>query len=498
MSDINPADLPVGGVFQGRYQVIRCIKAGGMGAVYEVLDQRNRRRRALKVMLPSTIADPDLKARFSLEATVAADVDSEHIVETTDAGVDPETGTPFLVMELLKGEELATMLARRGPLPPNEVITLLFQAALALDKTHAAGIVHRDLKPENLFITSRDDGSPRLKVLDFGIAKVVAEDHKLAPSTRPIGTPIYMAPEQVRGDGSIGPSADLFALGHIAFTLLTGLPYWDKERQKVAAVYGLIVVMMAGIKEQATVRAASYGVNLPPSFDAWFAKATALEPEARFERASSLVQALAAVFGVALRPHSLPEIGPSVAAAEPTPPRVEEPVESSFRPAPATPSSDASSARTGALIAAPSSVPNAVNGGTTTPVSRGLNPEGPSFEPASRARPKLSLQPATIAVVAVLISGIVGLVVWVGAESSKPTPVSAIVPGPPLSSPMVTVAPLSVSAIPSAIPSGPPAPTTVQSTTVPTPTTSAPPKRVQPASRQPHAPPGGFDRGSRE
>src|SRR5262245_49166706 len=175
-SDSAPAPLTRGSRFHGRYEIVRCIKAGGMGAVYEVIHTQTRRRCALKVMLPGLVVDPEMRARFQLEATVAADVHSEHIVETYDAGIDEATGTPFIVMELLRGEELAATVLRRGALPAAEAIELLNHAALALDRTHAAGIVHRDLKPENLFVTARDDGSPRLKVLDFGIAKVVAKN----------------------------------------------------------------------------------------------------------------------------------------------------------------------------------------------------------------------------------------------------------------------------------------------------------------------------------
>src|SRR6185503_6920383 len=115
----------------------------------------------------------DMRARFRLEASVASQIESEHIVQVFDAGVDDETGLPFLVMELLRGESLGAALERRGRFAGDEVVTLLNQASLALDRTHAAGIIHRDLKPENLFVTARDDGTPRLKVLDFGIAKVV-------------------------------------------------------------------------------------------------------------------------------------------------------------------------------------------------------------------------------------------------------------------------------------------------------------------------------------
>jgi serine/threonine-protein kinase len=114
----DPSALPIGSLFHGRYEILRRIKAGGMGAVYEVRDTRTRRRRALKVMLPGGFANPSLRARFRLEATVAAEIDSEHVVETSDAGIDPDTGIPFIVMELLQGEDLGVTLRKRGRLQP--------------------------------------------------------------------------------------------------------------------------------------------------------------------------------------------------------------------------------------------------------------------------------------------------------------------------------------------------------------------------------------------
>jgi Protein kinase domain len=141
MRDLNSVPLLEGRLFHGRYEVVRCLRAGGMGAVYEVVDQKTRRRRALKVMLPGVVADKDLRARFKLEATITAEIESEHLVETLDADVDAETDAPFVVMELLTGEDMGTVLARRGAVPPDEVVGLLHQVALALDRTHAAGVV---------------------------------------------------------------------------------------------------------------------------------------------------------------------------------------------------------------------------------------------------------------------------------------------------------------------------------------------------------------------
>jgi serine/threonine-protein kinase len=247
----------------------------------------------MKVMLPEVVSDPGLRARFKLEATVTAEIESEHIVETFDAGVDAETGAPFLVMELLRGRDLDEELEKRGRLSASEVVTYLGQAALALDKTHAAGIVHRDLKPDNLFLTTRDDGSPRLKILDFGIAKVV-QTLRPGVTTQVIGTPIYMSPEQIRG-ADLGPRADLYALGQIAYTLLVGHSYWRLDADDTTQLFRNI---LAGTTEPASVRAAARGVVLPAAFDAWFAKATATSRDERFPAAGGMISALAASLGL--------------------------------------------------------------------------------------------------------------------------------------------------------------------------------------------------------
>ncbi len=133
-------------------------------------------------------------------------------------------------MELLRGEDLGERLKRlRKALPPGEVMTYLEQTALALDKTHARAIVHRDLKPQNLFLAQREDGSSRITILDFGIAKVVHDGATAAGATQSLGTPLYMAPEQFGISTKITPATDIYALGMVAYTLLVGRAYWRKE-----------------------------------------------------------------------------------------------------------------------------------------------------------------------------------------------------------------------------------------------------------------------------
>jgi serine/threonine-protein kinase len=295
-----------------------------MGAVYEVIDEKTAGRRALKVMLPNRLHNEGLRARFALEARITGGIESDHLVRTFDAGVDDATGTPFLVMDLLRGEDLGALLTRRKSLPAPEVALYLHQTAHALDKMHAAGIVHRDLKPDNLFLTLRDDGSPCVNILDFGIAKAtVAPDPSI--ETRPMmGTPLYMAPEQVRGERTLGPAADVYALGHVAYALLVGESYWAEEASTIPSPYLLLAEIMRGAHEPASARALRRRhITLPARFDPWFQTVTALAAELRFERATTAIHTLAEALSVVLREPPPPAFEPYGRAPEPCVPSLQ-------------------------------------------------------------------------------------------------------------------------------------------------------------------------------
>ncbi|WP_437317049.1 protein kinase domain-containing protein [Sorangium sp. So ce385] len=320
------ASFPEGTLFARRYRVVRLIAAGSMGTVYEVMHLGTERRRALKVMHAHLFQQADMRERFLREARIAANVQSDYIVDVFDAEVDEATGMPFLVMELLRGESLAERLERVGGLPPAEVMTYLTQIARVLDQTHAASIVHRDLKPENVFLTQRQDGTPCVKILDFGIAKLVAEGTGAAGATRTLGTPLYMAPEQFRARSRLTGAADIYALGMMAYSLLVGIPYWVAEASSAEDVIGFAMVAVGGPGEPPVQRAAAQGVALPPGFDAWFFRAAAVDPAARFRTATEAVQALGDALGLAASgalPAALagasPGAGASVAATAPVP-----------------------------------------------------------------------------------------------------------------------------------------------------------------------------------
>jgi eukaryotic-like serine/threonine-protein kinase len=219
----------LGALLGGRYRVTSCIGSGSMGVVFEATHANTGRRCAVKVMLPDTFAHDALRERLFEEARVTSSIESDHIVEVLDAGLDAPRGLPFLVMELLRGESLQQRIERVGRLEPLEAVACLHQASLGLDRAHAAGVVHRDLKPANLFLAFVDDRTSRIKVLDFGIAKLLEEGQTSVLATRGVGTPYFMAPEQIQDVAKVSPATDVYALGMIAFTLLTGSPYFRAD-----------------------------------------------------------------------------------------------------------------------------------------------------------------------------------------------------------------------------------------------------------------------------
>ncbi len=284
--------LERGSVFHGRYRVERRLGAGAMGAVYEVVDEKTQSLRALKVMQPDLVRDPVHRERFAQEAQITGKIESDHLVRVLDAGIDPMSSMPFLTMELLRGETLGREIERRRALPIAEAKRYLQQISFGLMKTHAAGIVHRDLKPDNLFVTMRDDGSPSIKILDFGIAKVVARSQPAA-ATR-VGTPLYMAPEQLDGKGTIGPPTDIHALGHLAYEMLVGEPYWAEEMRCTEGVMPFFEKLLKGPIESPSGRAKRRcDVTLPLKFDAWFSRCIAHDPADRYSSVVEFMQAFA-------------------------------------------------------------------------------------------------------------------------------------------------------------------------------------------------------------
>jgi len=289
-------NLKEGTVVAGRYRIERPLGEGGMSTVYAVRHVHTGERLAMKILRDAGTSDLRAVELFRREMRAPAQIESEHVVRVTDADVAPDLGNaPFMVMELLRGRDLQRELLERGPLPAPEVLLYLTQAARALDKAHKLGIVHRDLKPENLFLTRREDGTPWVKVLDFGIAKIdpgAAEGVGAIGTTAAgevFGTPLYMAPEQARGDNDrVGPWTDIWALGVITHKLLTGKDIWQPR----SLAHLVSVVAFEPIQPPSAL-----GSTLGPGFDAWFLRCCAREPEERFSSARDAVAALAEALG---------------------------------------------------------------------------------------------------------------------------------------------------------------------------------------------------------
>ncbi len=234
----------VGTVLAGKYRVERVIGSGGMGHVVEATHLELDERVALKFLNAEGMNDPETLARFRREAKLASKIKSEHVAKVTDVG-RLDDGTPYIVMELLKGQDLSQMLRRRRLFPVPEAVDYLLQAMGAVAEAHSIGIVHRDLKPQNLFLTKRKDGSDCVKVLDFGISKLmpsseVEAEASLTHTANTLGSPLYMSPEQMTNPKAVDARADIWALGATLYRLVTGKPPFNGE--SVAQVCGMILI----------------------------------------------------------------------------------------------------------------------------------------------------------------------------------------------------------------------------------------------------------------
>ena len=234
MTTVSSAGLEIAGVREGdvlagKYRIVRVLGAGAMGVVVAAHHMQLDLRVAIKFLLPHMLGNRDAVARFAREARAAVKITSENVARVIDVGT-LETGAPYMVMEYLEGTDLATMLAaQRGPFPVEQAVDFILQACVAVAEAHAMGIVHRDLKPANLFCIRRADGRPGIKVLDFGISKVMGvgasgPELALTSTATVMGSPLYMSPEQLRSSKSVEPTSDIWAIGVILYELLAGVP----------------------------------------------------------------------------------------------------------------------------------------------------------------------------------------------------------------------------------------------------------------------------------
>ncbi|MBI4699577.1 MAG: protein kinase [Deltaproteobacteria bacterium] len=284
-------ELSAGTVIGSSVRLVRLLGEGAMGSVWVAHHLRLETRVAVKFMsadLPKKLR-PALMARFEREAKAAAKIGSPHVVDIKDQGVT-EDGTPFIVMELLQGEDLGKRLKRGGALGLAEAARIVTQVAKALAAAHKVGIVHRDIKPENIFLVGTDD-EPFVKVLDFGIAKHVdltLQEPGLTATGALMGTPFYLSPEMLLGAKAADTSADLWALAAVAYHMVTGrVPFKGKTLPALCQA-----ILAAQLPPPSGVR-----FGLPPELDLWFARAMCRDAAARFGSAKELAQSFAQAAG---------------------------------------------------------------------------------------------------------------------------------------------------------------------------------------------------------
>jgi serine/threonine-protein kinase len=300
--------VALGDVLGGRYRLVELLGQGGMATIFRATDAQLGREVAVKVLHPQYGTDPDFVARFRQEAQAAASLSHPNIVGVYDFGTD--AAGPYIVMELVDGEDVATLLARNGPLPPRQAARLAAEVAHALAAAHARGIVHRDVKPGNILVSS--DG--RVKVADFGIARAWADARLTLPGVT-LGTVHYLSPEQALGQPATEAS-DIYSLGVVLYELLAGRRPWEGDTPAAVA--------MARVNAPAPlVSAVRPGV--PPALEAIDRTALSPDPASRYPSAGAMAAALEAFLEAsAPRPTAVPTAaaaaGVAAAARPPAPP----------------------------------------------------------------------------------------------------------------------------------------------------------------------------------
>jgi serine/threonine-protein kinase len=281
-------DSPVrqGETLAGKYRVTRIIAEGGMGIVVAARHLKLDQQVAIKFMLPDLLRNSEAVGRFLREARAAVRLHSEHVARILDIAELP-TGLPYIVMELLEGSDLGAVIHASAPLSVDDAVDYVLQTCEAIAEAHALGIVHRDLKPENLFVTRRRDGAAWIKVLDFGISKVIPglesrQSGARVTTRESMGSPTYMSPEQMRCTRDVDGRADIWSIGIILYELLTGRqPFVGRSIAEVC-----IQVTQDPMPPLARR-------DLPEGLAAVVEKCLAKQPDDRYRAVSDLVRALA-------------------------------------------------------------------------------------------------------------------------------------------------------------------------------------------------------------
>ncbi len=275
-------DLEPGTRIADKYSLVRAIGRGGMGSVWEAINDAVGKRVAIKLLEPSLAKQPEFMRRFELEAQASALIDHPDIIDVIDTGTT-EWGAPFMVMELLQGITLRQLLKRSKRVTLEQAVAVVAPLLDALAAAHEAGIVHRDLKPANIFLCIKP--RPGVKILDFGISKFAQSDGMTKTGVT-LGTPAYMAPEQVRDSRSAGPAADLYSVGAILYALLSGRPPFEGDSD---------MAVVAQVLTETAAPLATFNTELPPEACRLVDTCLSKDPQVRPASAQSLREALLAL-----------------------------------------------------------------------------------------------------------------------------------------------------------------------------------------------------------
>jgi serine/threonine-protein kinase len=282
------ASIPAqpGETIAGKYQIERVLGTGGVGMVVAARHLTLGQIVAIKFLLPNAAHDQNDVRRFLREAQSAVQLKNEHVARVIDVG-ELDDRSPYIVLEYLDGQDLGATLRMSGPLPTVEAVGYLLQVCEAVAEAHSIGMVHRDLKPSNFFLTFHRDGSPLVKVLDFGIAKYKIEfeqqDVSLTQTRALLGSPVYMSPEQVRSARSVDPRSDIWSLGVSLFELLTDtVPFGGETVTGVAAA----------VATDPVPPIARYRPDVSPSLAAVIEKCLSKRPDGRYQSIAELAEAL--------------------------------------------------------------------------------------------------------------------------------------------------------------------------------------------------------------
>jgi serine/threonine protein kinase len=288
MNQFGSIQVREGDVLAGKYRIERLLGVGGMGVVVAARHEQLDQLVAIKFVRDDALDNDEAVERFLREARSAAKLRSEHVARVLDVG-RLESGAPYMVMEFLEGYDLAHALTHDGPMAVDLAASLMMQVCEAVAEAHAAGIVHRDRKPENLFLTRTIGGSPKMKVLDFGVSKSVrlAGDPKakLTRTSAMLGSPLYMAPEQMRSSRDVDARGDVWALGVVLFELLTGRSPFEAETMPELCLK---------IVSEPPLSLAQLRPAIPPELVAVVERCLEKDRDKRYEDAAALALALSA------------------------------------------------------------------------------------------------------------------------------------------------------------------------------------------------------------